>query len=398
MKKIISAISLLLVFSMVAVMCCSCANIFISQEALASISERILEGVNKISVATALDAQMKIKASMSVNAMSFISIELPAKATARFNITDKNNPSAYFDMGLDIDESQISTVIRGADFFGASNLNMSFYYSDGYTYTSGNFGEEKYNTKMKTDVDEFSSLPALNFADMRNLVFFDESMIKSASLKNGRDGSLTAKVTVDGKKASVAVIKLLCEIFDSDSESENNDDYYNSIYESDFFDFDKAEVSITVDKDNNATNFKLNVSVNAKLNEEYSAKLGLDLDVDFAVVGEDYVVPAPADLDSYKEIDFSDYGKNDPFGGDDIVSGDEATLLYGEDDFSVYLSSNGGILLCIIEDSGADGTIDIGAIGSVSMYYLFGETVDTLFDENLKPNAHLLEIVDSYRN
>ena len=63
MKKFLSVIAIFLVLAMTALSFSSCANIFISEAALAAISERILEGVNKISSAKALDAD--IKASMS---------------------------------------------------------------------------------------------------------------------------------------------------------------------------------------------------------------------------------------------------------------------------------------------------------------------------------------------
>lgn len=396
MKKIISAVALFLVFSIVAVMCCSCANIFISQEALAAISERILEGVNKISSATALDAKFDMTGSLSSKAFSFISIELPAYATARFNLTDKNNPTAYFDMGLRIDASQLPSVLQQAEFFDGQNMNMSFYYSDGYTYTASSFLGESSNRKMKTELGEFSTLPVLNYTDVQNLVFFDESMIKSASLRNHSDGSLTARVKVDGNKASYAAFKLLGKIFNID-----NADDAASI--SEMLDLENTDVSITVDKDNNVTNFKLDIKASMDIGGGQKITMGLDMNVDFAVVGEDYVVPAPENLDSYKEIDLSDYGKTDhkPSEGEGYLPGigqfipDLKSTLYTGDGFQVMLLNDDSLILVIEDDD--DNSSGKFTSKMYHMHTLYNETVDTLFDSDMLPKARLFELVDKYR-
>ena len=90
MKKFISLIAIVLVLAMTALSLSSCANLFISEAALASISERILEGVNKISSATALDTDMKINAGFSLSDFSFISLVVPVDIRAQFNVADKS--------------------------------------------------------------------------------------------------------------------------------------------------------------------------------------------------------------------------------------------------------------------------------------------------------------------
>ena len=65
MKKFISVIAIVLALAMTVLSLSSCVNLFISEAALASISERILEGVNKMSSATALDADMNVTTSIS---------------------------------------------------------------------------------------------------------------------------------------------------------------------------------------------------------------------------------------------------------------------------------------------------------------------------------------------
>ena len=203
MKKFISVIAIVLALAMTVLSLSSCVNLFISEAALASISERILEGVNKMSSATALDADMNVTTSISYSQFSFISIEIPVNIKTQFNVTDKTNPSAYFAMDLLVDMSALQMLNSGvsSNIINNQNINAEIYYSDGTMYFASDVMGETDKRKTAVDMSVFSDFTSLNIDDMHSLVFFDEDMIKSASLHNGSDGSLSAKGTVDRTKA-----------------------------------------------------------------------------------------------------------------------------------------------------------------------------------------------------
>lgn len=136
MKKFISVIAIFLALAMTVLSLSSCVNLFISEAALASISERILEGVNKMSSATALDADMNVTTSISYSQFSFISIEIPVNIKTQFNVTDKTNPSAYFAMDLLVDMSALQMLNSGvsSNIINNQNINAEIYYSDGTMY------------------------------------------------------------------------------------------------------------------------------------------------------------------------------------------------------------------------------------------------------------------------
>ena len=220
MKKFISLIAIVLVLAMTALSLSSCANLFISEAALASISERILEGVNKISSATALDTDMKINAGFSLSDFSFISLVVPVDIRAQFNVADKSNPAAYFSMNTMIDMSALQkyNTAGASNLISNPNMNAALYYFDGAMYSSLNVAGEGGKTKTTVDLGGFSEITSMSLGDIQSLVFFDETMIKTASLRNGSDGSLTAKVTVDGEKALRSMLVVISGIFGSKSE------------------------------------------------------------------------------------------------------------------------------------------------------------------------------------
>lgn len=326
MKKFISLIAIVLVLAMTALSLSSCANLFISEAALASISERILEGVNKISSATALDTDMKINAGFSLSDFSFISLVVPVDIRAQFNVADKSNPAAYFSMDTMIDVSALQkyNTAGASNLISNPNMNAALYYFDGAMYSSLNVAGEGGKTKTTVDLGGFSEITSMSLGDIQSLVFFDETMIKSASLRNGSDGSLTAKVTVDGEKALRSMLVVISGIFGSKSEI-LSDSAISSLLTESGMSVGDTKVSLTVDKDNNVTNFKMD----SKISLSGIADISIALDADFNPVGEDFKVNMPEDPESYKE---ASGGNNDnPW---DIDNPDDRPIIISGTDLS----------------------------------------------------------------
>ena len=339
MKKFISLIAIVLVLAMTALSLSSCANLFISEAALASISERILEGVNKISSATALDTDMKINAGFSLSDFSFISLVVPVDIRAQFNVADKSNPAAYFSMNTMIDVSALQkySTAGASNLLSNPNMNAALYYFDGAMYSSLNVAGEGGKTKTTVDLGGFSEITSMTLGDIQSLVFFDETMIKSASLRNGSDGSLTAKVTVDGEKALRSMLVVISGIFGSKSEI-LSDSAISSLLTESGMSVGDTKVSLTVDKDNNVTNFKMD----SKISLSGIADISIALDADFNPVGEDFKVNMPEDIESF--ADSGSLGKNDNTDDDDcIIFIPEADGSYSEKD--VIYSRNGLLIL-----------------------------------------------------
>ena len=339
MKKFISLIAIVLVLAMTALSLSSCANLFISEAALASISERILEGVNKISSATALDTDMKINAGFSLSDFSFISLVVPVDIRAQFNVADKSNPAAYFSMNTMIDVSALQkyNTAGASNLISNPNMNAALYYFDGAMYSSLNVAGEGGKTKTTVDLGGFSEITSMSLGDIQSLVFFDETMIKSASLRNGSDGSLTAKVTVDGEKALRSMLVVISGIFGSKSEI-LSDSAISSLLTESGMSVGDTKVSLTVDKDNNVTNFKMD----SKISLSGIADISIALDADFNPVGEDFKVNMPEDIESF--ADSGSLGKNDNTDDDDcIIFIPEADGSYSEKD--VIYSRNGLLIL-----------------------------------------------------
>lgn len=306
MKKFISVIAIVLALAMTVLSLSSCVNLFISEAALASISERILEGVNKMSSATALDADMNVTTSISYSQFSFISIEIPVNIKTQFNVTDKTNPSAYFAMDLLVDMSALQMLNSGvsSNIINNQNINAEIYYSDGTMYFASDVMGETDKRKTAVDMSVFSDFTSLNIDDMHSLVFFDEDMIKSASLHNGSDGSLTAKVTVDSKKALKSFLIVLIGMYGNEYEiSSVSDEEVFAMIDEAGIEINDAKISITVDKDNNVTNFKISGEIAVPVDEsgETSMKMHLALDADFNPVGDDFRVKTPEDIESFAD-------------------------------------------------------------------------------------------------
>lgn len=347
MKKFISVIAIVLALAMTVLSLSSCVNLFISEAALASISERILEGVNKMSSATALDADMNVTTSISYSQFSFISIEIPVNIKTQFNVTDKTNPSAYFAMDLLVDMSALQMLNSGvsSNIINNQNINAEIYYSDGTMYFASDVMGETDKRKTAVDMSVFSDFTSLNIDDMHSLVFFDEDMIKSASLHNGSDGSLTAKVTVDSKKALKSFLIVLIGMYGDEYEiSSVSDEEIFAMIDEAGIEINDAKISITVDKDNNVTNFKISgeIAVPVDENGETSMKMHLALDADFNPVGDDFRVKTPEDIESFE--DSGSIERNDNTDDDDcIIFIPEADGTYSEKD--VIYSRNGLLIL-----------------------------------------------------
>ena len=171
MKKFLSVIAIFLVLAMTALSFSSCANIFISEAALAAISERILEGVNKISSAKALDADIKASMELSFSNFSFLSVVLPFDIRAQFNVSDANNPSAYFSLSTALDTASLTPLLGDNinNIFSNPNINASLYYLDGTMYSESEVMNERIKVKTPVGIEDFSKLTAINLNNIPNL-------------------------------------------------------------------------------------------------------------------------------------------------------------------------------------------------------------------------------------
>lgn len=321
MKKFLSVIAIFLVLAMTSLSFSSCANIFISEAALAAISERILEGVNKISSAKALDADIKANIELSFSNFSFLSVVLPFDIRAQFNVSDASNPSAYFSLSTALDTASLTPLLGDNinNIFSNPNINASLYYLDGTMYSESEVMNERIKVKTPVGIEDFSKLTAINLNNIPNLVFFDETMIKSASLRNGADGSLTAKVTVDSEKALRSMLSVFLGLYSSESSvdiSSVTDEELSNLITETGIKIGDARISLTIDKDNNVTNFKAEAmaSMNAPGNS-ISINANLSFDANFNPVGDDFRVQTPEDIESF--ADSGSLEKNDDTDDDD---------------------------------------------------------------------------------
>ena len=348
MKKFLSVIAIFLVLAMTSLSFSSCANIFISEAALAAISERILEGVNKISSAKALDADIKASMELSFSNFSFLSVVLPFDIRAQFNVSDANNPSAYFSLSTALDTASLTPLLGDNinNIFSNPNINASLYYLDGTMYSESEVMNERIKVKTPVGIEDFSKLTAINLNNIPNLVFFDETMIKSASLRNGADGSLTAKVTVDSEKALRSMLSVFLGLYSSESSvdiSSVTDEELSNLITETGIKIGDARISLTIDKDNNVTNFKAEAmaSMNAPGNS-ISINANLSFDANFNPVGDDFRVQTPEDIESF--ADSGSLGKNDDTDDDDrLIFIPEADGTYSKKD--VIYSRNGLFIL-----------------------------------------------------
>ena len=348
MKKFLSVIAIFLVLAMTALSFSSCANIFISEAALAAISERILEGVNKISSAKALDADIKASMELSFSSFSFLSVVLPFDIRAQFNVSDANNPSAYFSLSTALDTASLTPLLGDNinNIFSNPNINASLYYLDGTMYSESEVMNERIKVKTPVGIEDFSKLTAINLNNIPNLVFFDETMIKSASLRNGADGSLTAKVTVNSEKALRSMLSVFLGLYSSESSvdiSSVTDEELSNLITETGIKIGDARISLTIDKDNNVTNFKAEAmaSMNAPGNS-ISINANLSFDANFNPVGDDFRVQTPEDIESF--ADSGSLGKNDDTDDDDrLIFIPEADGTYSKKD--VIYSRNGLFIL-----------------------------------------------------
>ena len=348
MKKFLSVIAIFLVLAMTALSFSSCANIFISEAALAAISERILEGVNKISSAKALDADIKANIELSFSSFSFLSVVLPFDIRAQFNVSDASNPSAYFFFFFALDTASLTPLLGDNinNIFSNPNINASLYYLDGTMYSESEVMNERIKVKTPVGIEDFSKLTAINLNNIPNLVFFDETMIKSASLRNGADGSLTAKVTVDSEKALRSMLSVFLGLYSSESSvdiSSVTDEELSNLITETGIKIGDARISLTIDKDNNVTNFKAEAmaSMNAPGNS-ISINANLSFDANFNPVGDDFRVQTPEDIESF--ADSGSLGKNDDTDDDDrLIFIPEADGTYSKKD--VIYSRNGLFIL-----------------------------------------------------
>lgn len=348
MKKFLSVIAIFLVLAMTALSFSSCANIFISEAALAAISERILEGVNKISSAKALDADIKASMELSFSNFSFLSVVLPFDIRAQFNVSDANNPSAYFSLSTALDTASLTPLLGDNinNIFSNPNINASLYYLDGTMYSESEVMNERIKVKTPVGIEDFSKLTAINLNNIPNLVFFDETMIKSASLRNGADGSLTAKVTVESEKALRSMLSVFLGLYSSESSvdiSSVTDEELSNLITETGIKIGDARISLTIDKDNNVTNFKAEamVSMNAP-GKSISINANLSFDANFNPVGDDFMVQTPEDIESF--ADSGSLGKNDDTDDDDrLIFIPEADGTYSKKD--VIYSRNGLFIL-----------------------------------------------------
>lgn len=297
MKRILSLAAALVVLALLVGTLAACDMPFMSSTALAAKSERIMEGVEKLSEAKALDAEMDMKIELSSSAMSFITLEIPLSMAVKYNISDSAKPQLYFEMAGNLG------ALTGES--NRSEGTLSLYYADGTAYAKTAIGDtvgiERYD---ELDLSEFESEIPFSISELQEMVFFDESMVKSASLSSGLDGSLTAKVSLDGNLAMRSFVMSLGRSVNARLEDADKmgDEELSELFDELGIDIGEVKISITVDKNNNITAYTLDVTLKTVdggidgglLSGAGSGKARITVNAKYTPVDTDFTVPAPA--------------------------------------------------------------------------------------------------------
>lgn len=260
MKKTLRIISLLIVISMMLFAFASCGK--------APASERIETAMKKMSDSKVVDSDTTMKMVMSMQGMT---IEVPMTMKIKSDMRDEKAPAMSVDMEMSI---------------MGETMKVGICYVDGTAYL------DMMGSKIKTDAtdselgDIFGSAGV--DADASTELFFDSEMINKAEITEEKDGSFTAKVTIDGKEYKDDIMEEIGSIVDSLGDA------------GDIEIGDAVVVTIGVDKDDNVVSYSM--KINLKMNiEGVSTDATVDVDMKFNVVGNDFKIEAPADADSYTD-------------------------------------------------------------------------------------------------
>ena len=118
-------------------------------------------------------------------------------------------------------------------------------------------------------------------------------MISKAEITEEKDGSFTAKVTIDGKEYKDAIMEEIGSLVDSIGEEGD-------------IEIGDTVVVIGVDNDDYVVSYSM--KINLKMNiEGIATDATVDMDMKFNAVGDDFKIGAPADAASYIDSTELDY-------------------------------------------------------------------------------------------
>jgi len=265
MKKTVRIISLLIVISMMLFAFASCGK--------TPASERIETAMKKMSDSKIVDSDTTMKMVMSMQGMT---IEVPMTMKIKGDMRDEKAPALSVDMEMSI---------------MGEKMEVGICYVDGIAYL--NMMGSKIKTKASdSDLEEIFGSAGLD-SDASTELFFDSEMISKAEITEEKDGSFTAKVTIDGKEYKDAIMEEIGSLIDSIGEEGD-------------IELGETVVVIGVDKDDNVVSYSM--KINLKMNiEGIATDATVDMDMKFNAVGDDFKIGAPADAASYIDSSEMDY-------------------------------------------------------------------------------------------
>lgn len=251
MKKTTRFLSIVLAVIMAALVCCSCGKVKTTPE------KKIQTAIENAQAAKKGEVNVKTVTNTVIGEESE---NIPMEFTMQYDLTDDKNPLYAIDMTF---------TNNGND------RNIKGYFKDGYSYTSNN-GE---NTKSLMREDEMiSEATAVKILDLAKVA------IDIAEITENDDGSFSVKMNVDGEQHKEDIIATLNDI--------------EEFLEGTDITTDDSVINMEIDKDGNITKAKMSLGV-SMVTEEGNVYVTCTIEIDYAIIADDFAVEFPDDLDTY---------------------------------------------------------------------------------------------------
>lgn len=250
MKKTTRFLSIVLVFVMAALACCSCGKV--------TPEEKMMTAIENAQAAKKGDVTVKIGSNMVVGE---VSMDIPMEIIMQYDFTDDTNPLLAMDMSFTMEGKGVS---------------IKTYYKDGYRYLSTFAG----NTKSPMQADEMR-----NESTAGKILDLAKVAVDTAEITENDDGSLSITMNVDGEQHSEAILAT----FDATIEDllEGTDiKAYDSV------------INMEIDKDGKITKTKISFDI-SMVTEEGNVYLDYIIEIDYKTITDDFTVVFPDDLDTY---------------------------------------------------------------------------------------------------
>ncbi|MBQ9745347.1 MAG: hypothetical protein IJW21_00810 [Clostridia bacterium] len=253
MKKITKILSLVLVFSMIALVLASCGT---------TPEQRVMAAMAKMAAAKQSDSTATMKMKMDMGGMT---VEVPATMEMKSDETDPENPIVY---------TSIKMNVMG------QNMDTVSFYTNGYLYTESMGVKVKVKMSYEEMAAKIAEDGSFDFASIFEAK--KDAIDESFAITENEDGTLTVKMTVTKEQFNSE----LSEFTNSIAGEEGVVEISDTVFE------------FTVDENNNISALKAVMAITLTIEGE-SATVSYDLDFKFNEVGEDFAITLPTDLDSY---------------------------------------------------------------------------------------------------